>query len=428
MALPIPSVVADVGPGGPLVSSMRGANALTSENLDNITKGAQAQYAPYTQYADAASKIAYAKMLPYQTQAQLLTNPMLWMALKDHPEIAKGMMDKFSSSMPDPNQLLSGLPAPTMQTRGNGLLGMLLDKLGIGGGQGGGGSNAMTAAVPGLPSPDSNSGNALNVSPAAQQGGSPLVPATQGSAAAVGGKITAPYEMSPYTSGSLIPDPNNPGGTISVPTEKTKTASQNAINAAKRVEPQLQRLADQASPFLSATGMIGKTAEQGWNYLFPHHAGLLPTKYADFQSTLKAAPEALVKAYGLSPTNETIQRMQEVIEPVVGETGPQYKERILRSLENLQNEQVGVSQSQLSGGFELPSGKKAADASSSTGDDTSTAGVSKWSPLKLLDYKYKPGEAGRKQFLESFNTLSPEAQQQVRDEISRRKSLKKGSK
>ncbi len=44
MGLPLPRVVADVGPGGPIVTSMRGTNALTQSNLENEYRRLQNQY------------------------------------------------------------------------------------------------------------------------------------------------------------------------------------------------------------------------------------------------------------------------------------------------------------------------------------------------------------------------------------------------
>jgi NACalpha-BTF3-like transcription factor len=74
MALPLPKVVADVGPGGPFVTSMMGTNALTQSNLENAIKRVQAQYAPLTTQAEAASKLAYANLMGPQFLAKMLGN------------------------------------------------------------------------------------------------------------------------------------------------------------------------------------------------------------------------------------------------------------------------------------------------------------------------------------------------------------------
>lgn len=77
MALPLPKVVADVGPGGGIVTAMRGMNALSESNLENQIKNVQAQYAPYTVPAEAISKLAYANIVQPQYLAKLLEHPEL---------------------------------------------------------------------------------------------------------------------------------------------------------------------------------------------------------------------------------------------------------------------------------------------------------------------------------------------------------------
>jgi hypothetical protein len=75
MALPLPRVVADVEAGGPLVTSMRGMNALNQGLLDTSIKGVQAKYAPITTLGEAASKLAYANLMGPQFLAKLMGNP-----------------------------------------------------------------------------------------------------------------------------------------------------------------------------------------------------------------------------------------------------------------------------------------------------------------------------------------------------------------
>ncbi len=74
MALPLPRTVADVGPGGPLVTSMKGINALHNDMLLRKINAVKAQYAPLTTQAEAASKMAYANLLGPQFVAKLLGN------------------------------------------------------------------------------------------------------------------------------------------------------------------------------------------------------------------------------------------------------------------------------------------------------------------------------------------------------------------
>lgn len=72
--LPLPKVVADTEAGGGLVTAMRGMNALTQSNLENEIKRVQAQYAPLTTQAEAASKLAYANLMGPQFLAKMLGN------------------------------------------------------------------------------------------------------------------------------------------------------------------------------------------------------------------------------------------------------------------------------------------------------------------------------------------------------------------
>lgn len=74
MALPLPKVVEDVGPGGPMVTSMRGLNALTNENTLRKINEIKQQYAAITAQADAASKLAYANLMGPQFLAKIMGN------------------------------------------------------------------------------------------------------------------------------------------------------------------------------------------------------------------------------------------------------------------------------------------------------------------------------------------------------------------
>ena len=89
MALPLPKVIPDTMAGGGLVTSMRGMNALSNDMLDNQIKGVQAQYAPLTTQADAASKLAYANLMGPQFLAKLMGNQDI---LANIPDNQKGQI------------------------------------------------------------------------------------------------------------------------------------------------------------------------------------------------------------------------------------------------------------------------------------------------------------------------------------------------
>ncbi|HHT9109587.1 MAG TPA: hypothetical protein ACFYDZ_00340 [Candidatus Brocadiaceae bacterium] len=74
MALPLPRVVADVGPGGPLVTAMGGVNSLANDMILRKINQIKAQYQPITSQAEAASKLAYANLMGPQFLAKLLGN------------------------------------------------------------------------------------------------------------------------------------------------------------------------------------------------------------------------------------------------------------------------------------------------------------------------------------------------------------------
>jgi hypothetical protein len=74
MALPLPVVVADVGPGGGIVTARRGINALRKSEYENDIARAEAQFAPTKIQAEAASKLAYANLMGPQFLAKLMAN------------------------------------------------------------------------------------------------------------------------------------------------------------------------------------------------------------------------------------------------------------------------------------------------------------------------------------------------------------------
>lgn len=74
MTLPLPRVIPDTGPGGGIVTSMRGMNALNNEIQDTKINAVRAQYAPLTNMAEAASKLAYSNLVGPQYVSKLMSN------------------------------------------------------------------------------------------------------------------------------------------------------------------------------------------------------------------------------------------------------------------------------------------------------------------------------------------------------------------
>lgn len=75
--LPYSKVLSDIGPGGGITTAVRGANALTEENLKNQIKNVEAQFAPFTVPAKAMSEMTYANIANPQYVAKMLGNPEL---------------------------------------------------------------------------------------------------------------------------------------------------------------------------------------------------------------------------------------------------------------------------------------------------------------------------------------------------------------
>ncbi len=431
MALPLPKVVSDVGPGGPLVTSMQGMNALTQGN-------AQARYAPYTAYADAASKIAYANMLPYQIQAQVMSNPMLFYAYKDHPEMLQGMMNSLMKSVPQGGNVFGNvnMPSPGGSGMGNGLLGTLLGKMGIGGQGGSSGSNAMNQPMGGMQQPSGSQGfgannqaspyevnqiaNYGNNSAGGGQTPSALLPGTQGGIPGLIAKNTIAGTVSPEAPGALMPDPNDPNRAISVPTSKSQTAIQQQLLGEKRAEPQLERLASEWSDFMDIPGMAKLGVVKGGNMLGISRNDLKAhgindpdsySKYAKAQATLKATPEAMIKAYGLNSTNETLERLQDIIAPQWGENKEGYKNRLRQQISELKSEQVSPSEQALSSGYNIPNVSSTPSQASQAPNNQDGFDVK-----KILDYKYSNAD----EFKQAMSSLNSKNRQLVMDEMKRR--------
>jgi hypothetical protein len=75
MAIPLPKVVADVGPGGPLVTSLNALNDLTNKMHTTRYNKSKADWADATIPAQAASQMAYAKFMYPQFMAKLMADP-----------------------------------------------------------------------------------------------------------------------------------------------------------------------------------------------------------------------------------------------------------------------------------------------------------------------------------------------------------------
>lgn len=349
---------------------------------------AKAKYAPYQAYADAYLKNQQAQWLPYQYKMQALTNPLLLLAAQNN----KPLQEQINKMMADPMQGVGNssvnIPQPGQGGIANVFKNALLSKLGLGGdqqsGQQSGAANPMATMGGGdqTQAPNAMTDMSGAPNPAASGTGSAMVPSTQGGMSGATAHIMAPYNTQVVDPGKSYRDPVT-GQVISAPTARTATSLQTSITAAKRVIPQLQRIATDAAPFMTLGGEADTLYQRGKNWAFGGKSEL-PSQYAAFQSELKAAPESLVKAYGLNPTNETIERMAAVIEPYRGETADTYQNRILNTLENIKNEQEKQGEGQLYGGIPVGPETGTSGKSGNTGNSPNQWSMNK-APINADD-------------------------------------------
>ncbi len=135
MALPLPRVVADVGPGGGLVTAMGGINALNNALKTTRFNKVKADYAPLTVPAQAYSQLAYANAVAPQILAKLMGNEGALANMSE--EQKRNMLNAIQSAGFKSNNglnLLSqnqapGLPSGVGQPSTNALSGWFANKL-----------------------------------------------------------------------------------------------------------------------------------------------------------------------------------------------------------------------------------------------------------------------------------------------------------
>ena len=127
MALPLPRVIPDMQAGGGIVTAMRGINALSNDLLENRIKNIQAQYAPVTIPAKAASEMAYANLVGPQFLAKLMGNTDILANLPDdRKKQALEMLYRAGSGQGTGNAMASSIPEAKPS---NSLLGFVVDKI-----------------------------------------------------------------------------------------------------------------------------------------------------------------------------------------------------------------------------------------------------------------------------------------------------------
>lgn len=367
----------------PWASALQGAlqgygnmQQLQQQNYDNKIKAAQAQYAPYTQYGQAATSIAQANMLPYQIQSQLYSSPSTWMAMQQLAQTNPEAYKNFASQMA--NNISRSIPA------GGNIFGNI--QLPIPGQSTGMGNN-ISAGNYQPTTPDQQNylsslvGNTTQAAPningqqanqAQKTQGTPLLPVSQGNA--VGGTITAKYNQTPFKPGDLVWDSQNKK-IISNAEPAVIQQAQQGLSGLQRIDPLIRRLGIEQFPGQSGwTNLLSdieakqnKWGPKALNNFFPQFqtqypdiakqfnlSGLaLPTLKARAESDIATAPEQLIRIYGLRPGKNTTQELSKIIEPGDGETGDQYTQRLMEKISQMQDEEGAPYKQQLNSGFDV---------------------------------------------------------------------------
>lgn len=352
MAIPLPRVISDIGPGGALTTNLQGSNALAVSN-------AEAKYAPYTAYANALSHQAYANYLPWQIKAQVLSNPYLALALKDKPELLDKMLNEFGEGMSNPNVLNGGVTIPAPGGRSDSMLGALFNKLIHGNVMGPQGGSSNPLAAP----PSGGGSNTLMQSPgAAPQGGGggnfPLVPSTQGGAQGAIGAQTAPFVKSPYISTPTIP--NAQGGVVQAPNAETVAAGQKAVLAAKRVDPILSNIQRDWKDFYTIPGFLKLVGSGAANILGMDQdtARKFFVNKGDYSKFLKAQNNIdksvidVMKVYDIHQEAGMNERIANIIQPHVGEDKEGYLDRVKSEINDLRTQQ-DINEKAITSGFDV---------------------------------------------------------------------------
>jgi hypothetical protein len=300
--------------------------------------GVQLQYAPQTQQADIASKMAYANLAPYQAYAAITNNPLMWYALQNGliklPNLNNGTGN--TGNTVSGNQATGNANMPALSSTDGGYTvqpatgmaapnyPMLPGQTGVNPQQLNAGPNAgLGAPLPGTTGTgDFNS--TLNALANSQLNrmllGAGKDPRMGTNRSGAGGTYTNPMT----------------GQQISTDTTKNTTLDQQTSASIQRVQPLLTQLSDNLAPFQTIEGEAGLKVGQLLNYTGYGNASA-PADYAKGKQALALAPEGLMRAWGLNITDDSKKTMQEAVEPIFGETPVQYQARIVNTLKQLQD-------------------------------------------------------------------------------------------
>lgn len=271
MALPLPKVVADVEAGGPFVTAAKGMNSLRKLQ-------AEAEYAPYTAYANALSKSAYGQTAPATALAQILSSPA---AANMDPALYNQLASQANNSLRSFNT--GFIPNPqTGGGFGNSLaghvIGGIINRLAPG----------MMNQIQNNPSGQVNSAQNAMVSPETS-------PATSGNAPGYNTQFSrqAGNTQVPGSMGANNPSAVNAAGTAALTTTATG-------QAANQNELQKQRSAAISAQSQTATQALKTLKAFSRNYDKSSYKGQFIGKEAENIPTLpggNVSPEQLANRY-----------------------------------------------------------------------------------------------------------------------------------
>ena len=191
-----------------------------------------------------------------------------------------------------------------------------------------------------------------------------LVPAARGSMAAVAGKMTAPYNQSPYTPGKTF-IPLGGGPPRSAPTDQQVNTAQHELITLKQMSPLMQELAKE-QPFFAKSGEMAKIRElkglgflhhnlpgntnlsgdiQSWLHLNPQDL----TNYGIYQNNLNTLAQQYANAHGWQPNEVNVAQALKSVSPKTGESAD-YVSR-LQNISDYLNTVGNVNRNILSGGL-----------------------------------------------------------------------------
>lgn len=134
--------------------------------------------------------------------------------------------------------------------------------------------------------------------------------------------------------GAIFYDPAT-GQYVSSPTLATTTTAQSALAGAQRVTPLIDNMIKELPQFQGLKGKAKLGAAKVGNYLGLEDSDL-PSQEAKGLADLALSAEGMVKAWGIRPTDKTLETMKQAVIPLEGETGRGYKERLITTLQELE--------------------------------------------------------------------------------------------